>query len=224
MTIDLYLVLVFIHIVLFVYWLGGDLGVYVTSKFVADRKLSMEERFRFMHALLVCDMGPRSALILFIPVGLEMARILGVIDVSSAIGGIVWLFCVLWLGVNWWMFYNERHPMTAKLRSYDLYLRYLLIPVIAAIAIYSIATGGPVNQLWMQVKLLVFAGVISLGVYLRGEIAQWITGFGMIRQGGDAADKGNTIIEQSLVRSRRAALLLWFGVALAAFLGKVKPF
>jgi hypothetical protein len=224
MSIDLYLVLVFIHIVLFVYWLGGDLGVFVTSKYVADRKLSMDERFRFMNALLACDMGPRSALILFIPVGLEMARILGVFEVGAAVVGPVWLFSFIWLGANWWMFFNNFHPLTAKLRQYDLYLRYILIPVIAGIAIYSIATGGPVNQLWLQVKLLVFAVVISLGVYLRGQIAQWIIGFGMVRQGGEAADKGNDIIAAALVRSRRAALVLWFGVALAAFLGKVKPF
>ena len=224
MSIDPYLVLVYVHIVLFVYWLGGDLGVYVTSKYVADRKLSMEERFRFMNALMVCDMGPRTALILLGPVGLEMARLVGVIDVSPAIGGIAWLMSFIWLGVNWWMFYNDRHPLTAKLRTYDLYLRYLLSSGIAAVAIYSIAQGGPVMTLWMQVKLLVFAVVISLGVYLRTEIAKWIIGFGMVRQGGEAADRGNTIIEEALVRSRRAALVLWFGVALAAFLGKVKPF
>ena len=224
MSIDPYLVLVYVHIVLFVYWLGGDLGVYVTSKFVADRKLSMEERFRFMNALMICDMGPRTALILLGPVGLEMARIVGVINVSPAIGGIAWLVSFIWLGVNWWMFYNDRHPMTAKLRTADLYLRYVLIAGIAAVAIYSMAKGGPVNQTWMQVKLLAFAVAISLGVYLRTEIVQWIIGFGMVRQGGEAADKGNTIIEQSLARSRRAALVLWFAVAVAAFLGKVKPF
>lgn len=224
MSLDPYLILVFVHIVLFVYWLGGDLGVYVSSKYVANRNLSLEERFRFMHVLLTCDMGPRSALILFIPVGLEMARIMGVFEVNSAIGGTVWLFCLAWLGANWWMFYNEQHPLTAKLRNYDLYLRYALIPLIGGVALYSVATGSPVVVAWLQVKLLVFAFAITLGVYLRGEIKQWIIGFGMVRQGGEAADKGNTIIEQSLVRSQRAAMLLWFCVALAAFLGKVKPF
>jgi hypothetical protein len=218
------LVLVFVHIVLFVYWLGGDLGVFVTSKYVADRKLSMEERFRFMNALLACDMGPRSALILFIPVGLEMARIIGVFEVGASIVGPVWLLSFLWLGANWWMFFNDRHPMTPKLRQYDLFLRGILIVVIGGIALFSMSTGGPVTVLWLQVKLLVFAVVISLGVYLRTEIARWIVGFGMVRQGGDAADKGNDIIEAALARSRRAALVLWAGVALAAFLGKVKPF
>lgn len=224
MTIDPYLVLVYIHIVLFVYWLGGDLGVYVTSKYVADRKLGLDERFRFMNALMICDMGPRTALILLGPVGLEMARIIGVIDVSPAIGGIAWLFAFVWLGANWWMFYNDRHPLTPKLRQIDLYVRYALIAVLLIVAIASILNDAPVTSLWMSVKLIVYAIVISLGVYLRMEITQWIIGFGMVRQGGDAADKGNTIIEAALARSRRAALVLWAGVAIAAFLGKVKPF
>jgi hypothetical protein len=224
MTIDPYLVLVYIHIVLFVYWLGGDLGVYVTSKYVADRKLSLDERFRFMSALMICDMGPRTALILLGPVGLEMARIIGVIEVSPAIGGMAWLFSFIWLGVNWWMFFNDRHPMTPKLRQADLYVRYALIAGLPILAVYSMMNQGPVTSQWMSVKLIVFAVVISLGVYLRSEITNWIIGFGMVRQGGEAADKGNDIIEAALVRSRRAALVLWFGVALAAFLGKVKPF
>ena len=224
MSIDPYLVLVFIHIVLFVYWLGGDLGVFISSRYVGNRNLSLDERFRFMSVLLACDMGPRSSLILIIPVGLEMARILGVIDVSAAVGGIVWLFCFIWLGVNWWMFYNDRHPLTPKLRDLDLKLRFILIPVIAGYALYSMTTDAPITVAWLQVKLLLFAGVISLGVYLRSELKNWIIGFGMVRQGGEAADKGNTMIEQSLYRSQVAALFLWTGVALIAFLGKVKPF
>jgi hypothetical protein len=224
MSIDPYLVLVYTHIVLFVYWLGADLGVYVTSKYVADRKLGLDERFRFMNALMICDMGPRTALILIGPVGLEMARLIGVIEVGPAIGGIAWLVSFIWLGLNWWMFYNDRHPMTPKLRQGDLYLRYLLIAGLAVFAIYSMINGGPITTMWLSVKLLVFSVVISLGVYLRSEITQWIIGFGMVRQGGEMADKGNDIIEAALIRSRRAAMVLWFGVALAAFLGKVKPF
>ena len=146
MSIDPYLVLVYVHIVLFVYWLGGDLGVYVTSKFVANRNLSLEERFRFMDALFVCDMGPRTALILLLPVGLEMARIIGVISISPAIGGIVWLFSFIWLGVNWWMFYNQRHALTATLRTYDLYVRYALIALLIGGAMYSIVSDFPKRQ------------------------------------------------------------------------------
>lgn len=224
MSIDPYLVLVYVHILLFVYWLGGDLGVFVAAKYVANRKLGLDERLRFLRVLLICDMGPRSSLIMIFPVGLEMARIIGVFEVHPAIGGIVWLLSFVWLAANWWMFFNEHHPLTARLRDYDLYLRYLFIPTIAAVALYSVFQGEPVVAGWLQAKLLVFAAAVSLGVYLRTEIKQWIIGFGLIRQGGDAADKGNAMVETSQIRARRAALLLWTCVAAAAFLGKVKPF
>jgi hypothetical protein len=224
MQVDPYLVLVYVHIVLFVYWLGGDLGVFVTSRYVADRTLSLEERFRFMHALLVCDMGPRTALILFVPVGFEMGRILGVIPVEAGVTGAIWAFGLAWLAMNWWLFRNERHPLAPRLRDFDIYIRYLVMAAMSGTGLYSLATGGPIAARWLAAKLFLFGCVMMIGVYLRAEIKQWIAGFGMVRQGGGSAEQGNTIIEQSLVRSRRAALLLWFGVALIAFIGKTKPF
>ncbi|MCB2107398.1 MAG: hypothetical protein KDE14_06840 [Rhodobacteraceae bacterium] len=224
MTVDPYLVLVYAHIVLFVYWLGGDLGVYVAAGYVGDRKLGLDERFRFLRLLMICDMGPRTALIMLLPLGLEMARLIGVIEIGPAIGGIAWLIGFIWLGANWWMFFNERKPFAEKIRIADLYFRYLLIPAIIAVAVYSMANGGPVVAEWLQIKLLFYASAIALGVYLRTELKHWIVGFGMIRQGGGDADKGNAMIEGALLRSRRAALVLWGCVAIAAFLGKVKPF
>jgi len=224
MTFDPYQMLVFVHIILFVYWLGGDLGVFVTSKYVADRKLTMDERFRFMHALLVCDMGPRTSLILFIPVGFQMAWQMGV----SPIGGVflagIWAFCLAWLAANWWLFYNERHASANFVRDWDIRLRYVVMAIMLSMGGYSLFADTPMADNWLAAKIFLFGCLMALGVYLRGEIKQWIIGFGMVRQGGETADKGNTIIEESLVRSQRAALLLWFGVALAAFLGKVKPF
>lgn len=224
MHIDPYLVLVYLHILMFVYWLGGDLGVFVSARYVADRTLTLEERFRFLHVLLVCDMGPRTALILILPIGFEMARILDVLPVSPAITGAIWLFGLAWLAVNWWMFKNERHPALPKIRQADIYVRYGVMTAMALLGVSSLATGAPVTAPWLAAKMVLFACVMSLGVYLRAEVKQWIIGFGMVRQGGDAADKGNTIIETAQRRARRAALVLWFGVALIAFLGVTKPF
>lgn len=224
MHVDPYLVLVYLHILMFVYWLGGDLGVFVSARYVADRTLSLEERFRFLHVLLVCDMGPRTALILILPIGFEMARILGVLPVSPAITGAIWLFGLAWLAVNWWMFKNERHPATPRIKQGDIYVRYVVMAAMAALGLYSLVNETPVIARWLAAKMFLFACVMMLGVYLRAEVKQWIVGFGMVRQGGEAADKGNTIIENAQRRARRAALVLWFGVALIAFLGVTKPF
>lgn len=219
-----YDLLIYIHTLLFVYWLGGDLGVYFTAQYVANRNLPLDERFRFMHVLMQCDMGPRTALIALIPVGFQMAWMIG----ASPIGGLgliaIWVVGLIWLAVNWWMFFNEQHPMTAKLRGIDMYLRYIVILGMGGLGLWSLISDNPIAGNWLAAKIFLFAGAVSLGVYLRSVIKDWIIGFGMVRAGGEEAEKGNDIIEAALGRSKVAALTLWGIVALIAFLGKVKPF
>lgn len=224
MMITSYDILIYLHTLLFVYWLGGDLGVYMSATFVGDRNLSLDERFRFMKVLLACDMGPRTALIGLIPLGFQMAWMLGI----SPIGGVwliaIWVFSLIWLAANWWMFFNERHPLTDKLRGVDMIIRYIVIAVMGVMGLISLVTGSPMADAWLAAKIFLFAGAVSFGVYLRTELKHWITGFGMVRAGGKEAEKGNDMIAAALLRSKRAALALWFIVALIAFLGKVKPF
>ncbi|MFL2769391.1 MAG: hypothetical protein ACJZ9F_00130 [Rhodospirillaceae bacterium] len=224
MMITTYDILIYVHTLLFVYWLGGDLGVYLSAKFVADRRLSLEERFRFMKVLLQCDMGPRTALIGLLPVGFQMAWELGL----SSIGGIylvtIWITSLTWLAANWWMFFNDQHRMTNKLRDIDMYVRYTVIVIMGAIGLVSFFRNYPMADNWLAAKIFLFALTVSLGVYLRSELKNWQIGFGMVRNGGEEAEKGNDIVAASLGRSKVAALALWFLVALIAFLGKVKPF
>jgi hypothetical protein len=224
MYVTSYDLLIYIHTLLFVYWLGGDLGVYLSAKFVADRNLPLDERFRFMHVLMQCDMGPRTALIGLIPLGFQMAWMLQISPIGGAGLITIWVVSLLWLAANWWMFFNEQHAMTAKLRGIDMYLRYFVILGMGGLGLWSLFSGAPIVDKWLASKILLFALAVSLGVYLRGEIKNWIIGFGMVRVGGDEAVKGNDIIEAALGRSKVAALTLWTVVAVIAFLGKVKPF
>ena len=47
-----YFWLVTAHVVLFAYWLGGDFGVYVCSRYVVRPDLPITERERFLDALM----------------------------------------------------------------------------------------------------------------------------------------------------------------------------
>ncbi len=224
MYVTTYDILIYLHTVLFVYWLGGDLGVYLSSRFVADRNLSLDERFRFMQVLMQCDMGPRTALIGLIPLGFQMAWMQGLSPIGGAPLIAIWVFCMIWLAANWWMFFNDQHAMTPKLRGVDIYIRYAVILGMGGLGLMSLMTATPIADKWLAAKLLLFGFAVVLGVYLRSEIKNWIIGFGMVRAGGDAATKGNDIIEAALDRSKVAAMILWTVVAVIAFLGKVKPF
>ncbi len=225
MDVTLYELLVFAHTLLFVYWLGGDLGVFLSAKFVANRNLPIDERFRFIQVLMQCDMGPRTALIGLIPLGFQMAYMLG----ASPIGGgwlvAIWVACLTWLAANWWMFFNDQAPLTNTLRQVDMYVRYVVIAGMGGLGLWSLLSDdAPIYFNWLAAKLFLFAIAVSLGVYLRGEIKNWIIGFAMVRAGGEEANKGNDMIEDALGRSKVAALILWTTVAVIAFLGKVKPF
>ena len=66
---NVYTVLVIVHVVLFAYWLGGDWGVYVNAKYVADPKLPLDERRRFLQASFRIDLMPRIAFPLLMAVG-----------------------------------------------------------------------------------------------------------------------------------------------------------
>jgi len=224
MMVTPYDLLIYAHTVLFVYWLGGDLGVYLTAKYVANRNLPLDERFRFMNVLMQCDMGPRTALIGLIPLGFQMAWMIGASPIGGASLAAIWVISLIWLAANWWMFFNEQHPLTPKLRGIDIYIRYVVIAGMGGLGVWSLATDKPSADNWLAAKMFLFAGAVSLGVYLRGEIKNWIIGFGMVRAGGEDVEKGNDIIEQALGRSKVAALVLWTLVAVIAFLGKVKPF
>ena len=50
---------VFIHILLFVYWLGGDLGVLILARAATQAKLSFAERVFSLKMSLLIDVLPR---------------------------------------------------------------------------------------------------------------------------------------------------------------------
>jgi hypothetical protein len=105
-----------------------------------------------------------------------------------------------------------------------MYIRYGVVIGMGGLGLLSFINGAPIEDNWLAAKILLFAGAVALGVYLRSEIKNLTLGFGMIRAGGDEADKGNDIVSAALDRSKVAALFLWFIVAVIAFIGKVKPF
>ena len=162
-TVTTYDILIYVHTILFVYWLGGDLGVYMSAKYVADRNLSLDERFRFMHVLMQCDMGPRTALIGLLPVGFQIAWDLELSPIGGVYLAAVWVVCLLWLGANWWMFFNEQHPMTAKLRGIDMYIRYAVIAIMGAMGLVSFVNDSPMAENWLAAKIFLFAGAVFVG-------------------------------------------------------------
>ncbi|MFN7174368.1 MAG: hypothetical protein ACK4MT_06615, partial [Thermaurantiacus tibetensis] len=63
-----YPVLVWLHVLLLVVWLGGDIGVFLLGQHFRRRHAySLETRLVLLKLLVALDMGPRSAWALMVP-------------------------------------------------------------------------------------------------------------------------------------------------------------
>lgn len=75
-------VLKYLHILAFVYWLGGDLDTYFASNQIINKENSPQSRSVALKIMLACDMGPKLAMPLILILGIQMGVMSGVISLS----------------------------------------------------------------------------------------------------------------------------------------------
>ena len=76
--------IVWLHVLLFVYWLGADLGVFYASRFRRDPQISPESRLLVTRIARDIDMAPRTTLVLMLPSGFTLAATRGYLSFSDS--------------------------------------------------------------------------------------------------------------------------------------------
>lgn len=220
---DTYTLLVTLHVVLFAYWLGGDFGVFVTSRFIVRPDLPVAERERFLQALMDIDILPRSAIVLLPVVGIQLAYLRGSMVVAQGIVVAAWLIGLAWLTVVWLAYLNQRSPAGAIWQRVDVIWRVFLIAGLVLTALVSLQGSGPVTSDWVAAKLLVYAALLVVGLYLRVAIRGWREGFRQLRS-GNSGPAVEAIFSGARQRSKYAAFVFWALIVVMAWLGIAQPF
>ncbi len=220
---DLHNILVFVHVLLAIYWLGPDWGVYVTSHYIAKPGLALDERRRFLAAMLKIDLVPRSCLIVFPAVGLQLAADLDLSPITGAWLAGVWVFCLAWLVVSWFVYLNRGPQSGALLRRIDNGIRYVVAPSMILAGAYSLATGLWFGSGWLALKVMIFGAIVALGLILRSFVGLWVTGFQRLAVEGPKADI-ELLFTEALAKAKPVVYVFWGSSALMAFLGITKPF
>jgi hypothetical protein len=219
-------VLRWLHIVCMVYWLGGEWGVFNSSTYVVDRKLSMEERRRHMQTAYRIDILARSGIILLLPLGLHMGYIWG----AQPLGGDwltgMWVLALAWWGLCLAAFFYRNSDTGITLTKIDEGIRFFVIPALMLSAIGTLLGYGPFGtaegQLWYASKVLLYSFALVIGLYLRFVMREWQEKFRVLAQGPNP--KVEATLERSLRRSKPIAYLYWIIILSVAFLGATKPF
>lgn len=178
---DPYTILKFLHIIMAGLWLGMDMGVYTASGRLRRADLSIETRAAMGKLAGTLDMGPRSAVVIMLMLGITMTFLGGwgtaggyhtEVAVTAALIGLVWL-AGLWH--QFWVDHpnlGETRPEShvkfgQKFRKADIGMRVVVTSILAAVAIWSLVGDGPIDATWLAVKLVVFALIVASGIGIR---------------------------------------------------------
>lgn len=215
---SLYIALVVVHVLLFAYWLGADWGVYVTSRYVANPELSLDERRRFLQAALRIDLMPRIAFTLLLPVGLQLASFYGAWSPTGPVMAAVWIGALVWLAINVMGYRRQGTPAGDRMRNIDQRIRYVLAPVLIGVGAWSMAAGAPLPRIFLAAKLVVFGVMIIVGLMLRTFMRQWAIGFARLAREGRSPEV-DALFTESLRRARWIAYGMWSLSGVMALLG-----
>jgi hypothetical protein len=217
------LILKWAHIIAMVYWLGGEWGVFQTSYHVTNPRLPLEERRRHMETAYRIDILARLGIILLLPIGLHMGYLWGAQPLGGGWLVLMWVLTAGWVSLALAAFARRGTDAGIRLTIWDDRIRYVLIPALAIAAISSLVAGKPFTANWFSTKVLIYSGLLVIGLILRFVMRHWTETFRQLATGGPNAE-----LEARLTReinySRKLAYVYWVGIGTVAFIGVTKFF
>lgn len=210
--------LTFVHVVLFAYWLGADLGVFYASFIVTDASASVAARAAAARILFALDQAPRVAMTLTLPTGVHLAWALRLIDLDAWLIAALWLVSLAWLAAVVALHRLGGRPFAARLARVDFAFRVVLVAGLSGVAMTALATGRLVALPFVAFKLLAFAAIVACGLMIRVKLAPFGPAWArLVSAGPDPAT--DATIRNSLRACRPFVVTIWFLLLLSAALG-----
>jgi hypothetical protein len=211
------------HIVVLGYWLGSELVINSTYRYVSwSSGMPFAERERLMDHVMDVDQHVRYALVLQAGLGTALAALYGFFPggVPLVIGAAVATVC--WLALVEATHRLRRTDAGRRLAAFDRRIRYALAAFFLALGLAALGGSVPALPNWLGWKLLAFAGVVACGVGIRFALmAFYRTWEEMAREGTN--QERERAIRATYVRATSLLGLLWLFIAVITALSLLKP-
>ncbi|MEO7774247.1 MAG: hypothetical protein ABIT36_04935 [Steroidobacteraceae bacterium] len=215
-------VLVVAHVVVLGYWLGSELVINNTFRYVSySGDMPFTERNRLMEHVMDTDQHVRYALVLQTALGFTLATLLGYVPGGTTAAWVIAVAAVAWLTFVE-ITHRVRHNITGKrFATLDRLSRYMLMAILLSLALGLIGSGWNM-ALWLRLKLGLFAGVMACGVGIRlALISYFRTWAVMARESPDA--ETNAIIRKTYWQATMVLIALWIFIAAMVAASVWKP-
>jgi hypothetical protein len=213
--------LVYVHILLMVFWLGTDIGVFVAGLRFMDPQRPLAERAAVINLGMVIDRYPRLCFVAIVPVGLQIASSLGVVPLSATIMLWVWILSGIWLcSVIAGMILMGTPRARPWLKLHQGFL------VLAAIVFISAGIAGWTDRVpmpgWLSAKLAAYGAMCVFALLLDRSFGPVFVAFGAISAEGSTPER-EAALRRPMIQTYGWVLAIYAAVLLSGFLGTVKP-
>ena len=218
-----YPTLVYIHLLLFVLWLGADVGVFLLGQHFRKRdRYTLEQRIALLQLLVLVDMTPRSAWALMVPLSLTVSAMGGWWQVPDALVMGSWAIGGVWLWLVWDAHWHDQTPRAARNRRIESWIRYALAAFYLWLGAESLLTGHPIAAGWLAWKALLFGLIFVAAIMIDysfkpvgGQLAA------VLRQG--SSDETEIPLRRTMDRTRLWVWATYLLLVATSYLGTVKP-
>ncbi|MBB6228521.1 hypothetical protein FHS79_002711 [Polymorphobacter multimanifer] len=220
---SLYPNLVWVHMLLLVLWLGGDLGVFILGQHFRRRSYSLPERLTILRLLVITDLGPRFAWALMVPVSMSLLHAGGWWPALPF--GVVLLAWGIGLGWSWLVWDAHAHDMTPRAgrnRRVEGWLRVALAGFYLGLGGVSLVAGAPLEEDWLAAKALLF-GLIFVAAIMIDRRFKPVGPLLMALIEKGSSDATEVPLRATMDATRRWVLLV-YALLVTSWLGSVKPF
>lgn len=213
----------YLHILMFVFWIGTDLAVYLSARRAADATLAFDARLMLLHWALRIELLPRTMWKAALPLGVMLSVDMGLLKLGGVGITVVWLFTLGWWAVSVTGAYQYDRPLGQRLTRLNNLISGVVGAGLIALAVSSYLGNGPFEAAatWLHWKVALY-GLINLMVIVMIMVFDPMgIAFARMATEGSTPELEDTI---SSVMSR-STIVIWatYGtIALVGFIATTK--
>jgi len=216
-----YEVVLVLHQLLFVFWLGPDLGRYLWSTRVADPQLSPTTRITGGELIKRIELFPKVCISLMLTIGGILTEAVGITHPWWQMAGIV-LLGPVWLTMVVLGHFRANTNLGRLVNDTDVWFRLFMAGAVLASVSYSWSIGRLDNTPWVTGKLVLFAAILLFGMMVQIRLRPFDAALASMAASGPT-EASDVSMSRSLAGARPYIFGIWFALAAAAWLGVAQP-
>lgn len=213
----LYSLILIVHVVAWVFWLGTDIGVYFAAKRSQRTDYSVETRLAVLDLGMLLDRAPRFAVPVVWTTGMLLMNRAGFETLADGIAigiGLAWLV-VVWLGI----FQTPGSQLQVWAMRLQTITYAIVIVAMGGYGLWALFDGSLPS--WLAVKWIAYALVGIAAIWLERAFAPAVANYGQLAEAGSTPEL-EAELDRNLKPTYRAVLMIYAATLIAGIAGLAK--